>query len=89
MKLKQRPVTIVAIAAALLCLAISGTVVWRVERALNHSKGDLARRESLGVEIRTFGPQPNPGFEGTESVGTFCFILLPLHCFGRSVFSFC
>jgi hypothetical protein len=71
MKLKQRPVTIVAIAAALLCLAISGTVVWRVERALNHSKGDLARRESLGVEIRTFGPQPNPGFEGITAPAVF------------------
>src|ERR1017187_2816220 len=64
MKFKQRPVTIVAIAAARGGRAICGAVVWRVERALGNSKGDLARRESLGVEIRTFGPQPNPGFEG-------------------------
>jgi ligand-binding sensor domain-containing protein len=42
-----------------------------VERALGHSKGDLARRESLGVEIRTFGPQPNPGFEGITAPAVF------------------
>jgi len=71
MKLKQRPVTIVAIAAALLCLAICGAVVWRVERALGNSKGDLARRELLGVEIRTFGPQPNPGFEEITAPAVF------------------
>jgi hypothetical protein len=44
MKLKQRPVTVLQGAAVLLCLAIAGTVVWRVERA---SKGDLERQRRV------------------------------------------
>lgn len=71
MKLKRRPVTIIAIALAFVCLAICGVVVWRVERALRNSTGDLAHRESFAVDIRTYGPQPNPGFEAITAPAVF------------------
>jgi ligand-binding sensor domain-containing protein len=71
MKLKRRTVTILAIAAAFLCLVVSAAVIWRVERALGNSKRDVARRELLGVEVRPIGAQPNPGFEGITPPAVF------------------
>lgn len=71
MKLKRRHVTIIAIALAFVCLAICGVVVWRVERVLGNSTGDLAHRESFAIDIRTFSPQPNPGFEAITAPAVF------------------
>src|ERR1039458_482030 len=64
MKLNQRRVAAFAIVAALVCLAVFGVVIWRVESALDSSKRDAAKQELLDFEVRTLGAQPNPGFEG-------------------------
>lgn len=71
MKLKRRTVAVVAIAAGLLCLAVGGVVVWRVERALGDSKRELAQAQELGVEVRALAEQPNPGFEGIGAPAVF------------------
>ncbi|MDR3776751.1 MAG: hypothetical protein P4K97_07630 [Terracidiphilus sp.] len=71
MNLKRRTVTIAAIAAALLCLAVSGIVVWRVERALGGAGRDVAQKDLLDVEVHTLGMQPNPGFEGITAPAVF------------------
>jgi hypothetical protein len=71
MKLKRRTVTIAAIAAALLCLAVSGIVVWRVERALGGAVRDVVQKDLLDVEVHTLGMQPNPGFEGITAPAVF------------------
>jgi ligand-binding sensor domain-containing protein len=71
MKLKRRTVTIGAIAAVLLCLAVSVVVVWRVERALGGAGRDVAQKELLDVEVHTLGMQPNPGFEGITAPAVF------------------
>jgi hypothetical protein len=71
MKLKRRTVTIAAIAAALLCLAVSGVVVLRVERALGGAVRDVAQKDLLDVEVHTLGMQPNPGFEGITAPAVF------------------
>jgi hypothetical protein len=71
MKLHQRSVTIVAIAAAFLSLAVSGIVIWRVERALGKSRLDAAQKELLAVEERPLGALPNPGFEGIWAPAVF------------------
>ncbi len=71
MKLQRRTVTIVAIAAALLCLAIAGVVFWRVEGALGRSRAEAAKRELLSVEVGALSPQPNPGFEGMTTPAVF------------------
>jgi hypothetical protein len=42
----------------------------------------LARSESFGVEIRTFGPQPNPGFEGITAPAVFkCAVVFQGHIY--------
>jgi ligand-binding sensor domain-containing protein len=71
MKLHERSVTIVAIAAAFLSLAVSGIVIWRVERALGKSRLDAAQKELLAVEERPLGALPNPGFEGIWAPAVF------------------
>lgn len=71
MKPKRRTVTIAAIAVALLCLAVAGIVVWRVERALGSSARDVAHKDLLDVEVHTLGMQPNPGFEGITAPAVF------------------
>jgi hypothetical protein len=71
MKLFRRPVTVVAIAAALLSLLVCGVVVWRVERTLGGSNRDAALRDRFNVEERTLGAQPNPGFEGIWAPAAF------------------
>ncbi|MGA3344302.1 MAG: hypothetical protein ABSC76_05450 [Terracidiphilus sp.] len=71
MKLQRRRVAVVAIAAAFVCLAVSGVVVWRVERALGASRREAAQRELLGVDERVLGRQPNPGFEAISAPAVF------------------
>jgi ligand-binding sensor domain-containing protein len=71
MKLQRRSVTIVAIAAASLCLVVSGLVIWRVERALTGANRDASQRDRFDVEERTLGAQPNPGFEGIWAPAVF------------------
>lgn len=71
MKLRRRTAAVIAIAAALVCLAVAGVVAWRVERALQGSERDTAQRELLGVEVRTLGAQPNPGFEALAAPAVF------------------
>jgi ligand-binding sensor domain-containing protein len=70
MKLRRRTMAVVAV-AALLSLAVCGIVAWRVERALSASRRDAAQKELLGVEERTLGAQPNPGFEGISAPAVF------------------
>jgi ligand-binding sensor domain-containing protein len=71
MKLKRRTMAVVAIAAALMCLAIAGVVVWRVEGALGSSRRQAAERDQLAVEVRLLGIQANPGFEGITAPAVF------------------
>jgi ligand-binding sensor domain-containing protein len=71
MKLQRRPVAVGAIAAAVLCLAVSGFVAWRVERALGGSRIELAQQELLGVETHPLGQLANPGFEGITAPAVF------------------
>ncbi len=71
MKLQRRAVAVGGVAVALLCLGISGVVVWRVERTLSGSSRDAARRDLLGFEVRTLGAQPNPGFEGIRAPASY------------------
>src|ERR1035441_7865902 len=71
MKLNRRRVAAFAIVAALVCLAISGVVIWRVERALSSSRRDAAQGELLGFEVHTLGAQTNPGFEGLLSPAVY------------------
>jgi ligand-binding sensor domain-containing protein len=71
MKLQRRSVTIAGIAAAFLCLVVSGLVIWRVERALDGANRDASQRERFEVEERTLGAQPNPGFEGIWAPAVF------------------
>jgi ligand-binding sensor domain-containing protein len=54
-----------------LSLAVGGAVVWRVERALNASRGDAAQKELLAVDERTLGAVPNPGFEAMAVPAVF------------------
>jgi ligand-binding sensor domain-containing protein len=71
MKLQRRSATIVGIAAASLCLVVSGLVIWRVERALGGANRDASQRDRFDVEERTTGAQPNPGFEGIWAPAVF------------------
>src|SRR5580658_9187595 len=71
MKLQRRSVAVGAIATVVLCLAVLGFVVWRVERALGGSRTELAQQELLGVEVRPLGQPPNPGFEGITAPAVF------------------
>ena len=71
MKLQRRSVTIVGIAAASLCLVVSGLVIWRVERALDGANRDASQRDRFDVEERSLGAQPNPGFEGIWAPAVF------------------
>jgi len=71
MKLQRRTVAVISVATAVLCLAVVGVVIWRVEKALIGSRRETAASELLGVEIRAVGTQPNPGFEGITSPAIF------------------
>jgi hypothetical protein len=71
MKLNRRRVAALAIVAALVCLAVSAVVIWRVEGALSSSRREAAERELLSFEVRTLGAQPNPGFEGLLSPAVY------------------
>jgi len=71
MKFQRRTVSVIAIAAALLCLTIAGVVFLRVEGALDRSRKQATERELLDVEVGTLGGQPNPGFEGITAPAVF------------------
>jgi ligand-binding sensor domain-containing protein len=71
MKLQRRTVAVISVATAVLCLAVVGVVIWRVEKALIGSRRDTAASELLGVEVRAVGTQPNSGFEGITSPAIF------------------
>jgi ligand-binding sensor domain-containing protein len=71
MKLQRRSVTIAGIAAASLCLVVSGLVIWRVERALGGANRDATHQDRFDVEERRLGAQPNPGFEGIWAPAVF------------------
>ena len=71
MKLRRRTIAAVAIAGSLLCVAVTGFVVWRAQRALNRSQFNLAAGEDLAVTVRALAPQPNPGFEGVQAPAVF------------------
>ena len=71
MRFQRRTWTVLAIAAAVLCLSVAGIVVWRAQSALVGSERDLAAHENLPVEVRALAPQPNPGFEGVEAPAVF------------------
>ena len=71
MKLQRRTVAVIAIAAGLLCLAIFGLVIWRVERALGGASRNAAQSSRFDVEERTLSAQPNPGFEGIWAPAVF------------------
>ena len=68
---QRRTVVVISVATVVLCLAVAGVVIWRVENALVGSRRETAASELLGVEIRTVGAQPNPGFEGITSPAIF------------------
>jgi hypothetical protein len=62
MKTQRRTVALLAIAAALLCLAVAGLAFWRAERALTISRLALSSAGNFRVFVRTITPLPNPGF---------------------------
>jgi ligand-binding sensor domain-containing protein len=68
---QRRTVVVISVATVVLCLAVAGVVIWRVENALVGSRRETAASELLGVEIRAVGAQPNPGFEGITSPAIF------------------
>jgi len=68
---QRRTVVVISVATVVLCLAVAGVVIWRVENALVGSRRETAASELLGVEIRAVGKQPNPGFEGITSPAIF------------------
>lgn len=71
MKLRRRKAAVIAVAAALVCVAVCGVVAWRVQRALRGSERYAAQRDLLGVAMRTVGAQPNPGFEALAAPAVF------------------
>jgi len=68
MKLNRRRVAAFAIVAALVCLAVSAVVIWRVEGVLRR---DAAQQELVNFEVHPLGTQPNPGFEGIWSPAVY------------------
>jgi len=68
MKLNRRRVAAFAIVAALVCLAISAVVIWRVEGVLRR---EAAQQELVNFEVHPLGMQPNPGFEGIWSPAVY------------------
>jgi len=68
---QRRTVVVISVATVVLCLAVAGVVIWRVENALVGSRRETAASELLGVEIRAVGAQPNLGFEGITSPAIF------------------
>lgn len=68
MKLDRRRVAAFAIVAALVCLAISAVVIWRVEGVLRR---EAAQQELVNFEVHPLGTQPNPGFEGIWSPAVY------------------
>jgi ligand-binding sensor domain-containing protein len=70
MGLKRRPVAVLAIAAALLCL-VGGSVVWKVERSLRRSLRESATADQVQVSVRALDGQPNPGFEALSAPAVF------------------
>ena len=68
---QRRTVVVISVATVVLCLAVVGVVIWRVENALVGSRRETAASELLGVEIRAVGAQPNLGFEGITSPAIF------------------
>ena len=68
---QRRTVVVISVATVVLCLAVVGVVIWRVENALVGSRRETATSELLGVEIRAVGAQPNLGFEGITSPAIF------------------
>lgn len=71
MKLNRRRLAAIAIVTALVCLAVSAVVIWRVESAMGAARRYAAQRELLGFEARTLEAQPNPGFEGIWSPAVY------------------
>jgi hypothetical protein len=71
MKPSRRTAAVISIAIAVLCLGVAVDVIWRVEKALGNSERQTAASQLLGVEIRTVGTQPNPGFEGIAAPAVF------------------
>ena len=68
MKLNRRRVAAIAIVAALVCLAVSAVVIWRVEGVLRR---EAAQQEVVNFEVHPLGTQPNPGFEGIWSPAVY------------------
>jgi len=71
MKLNRRRVAVIAIVAAIVCLAVSAVVIWRVERVMDSSRREAAQGELLVFQALTLGAQPNPGFEGLLSPAVY------------------
>lgn len=53
------------------CALVCGMVVWRVERALHGAQNAQGRDADLGVDVRTVGRLPNPGFESMGAPAVF------------------
>ena len=70
MNLIGRPVAILVIAAAFLCV-VGGSPVWKVERSLRRSQWDSAGASQVPVGVRILGPQSNPGFEALSAPAVF------------------
>ena len=71
MKLNRRRVAVIAIVAAIVCLAVTAVVIWRVERVMDSSRREAAQGELLVFQALTLGAQPNPGFEGLLSPAVY------------------
>ena len=71
MRIERRVVAIVAIAAAVLCLAAGGFAVWKAQRALSGSEESLRTAGNLAFTVRAVTASANPGFETISAPGEF------------------
>jgi ligand-binding sensor domain-containing protein len=70
-KLERRTLAVLAVAAAVLCLASVAIVVWRVERALGGSGRSVDAGQRLPVAVRMLDAPANPGFESLSTPAVF------------------
>lgn len=70
MKWNRRAVTLAAVLGGVGCVGLA-VVVWQVEKALHRAWSEAGRNADLGVEVKTIGNQPNPGFEALGAPAVF------------------